>query len=239
MANGIITENAKSKNQNAGLLIDVLRSRSEFYLMLARFYAKPLTQSDIDRLREVDYSKTGAGEPLIEAGFNDIARFLRRQHTGIRQQLATDFTMTFDGVATWEDKVAVPYASVFLSEEGLLAREPRNEVFLLFKKEALRLKEGVNLPEDHLSFELEFLSIMSLRSVDALKADDREQALRNLKISANFIREHLLTWFEMLNDRAMQLLETRFYQGVLKITKGYLNMDLVTIADLVDEIETL
>ena len=225
--------------ENKDLLNEVLKSRSEFYLMLARFYVKPLTQDDIDNMSKADYSELGVGEPLLEEGYNDIARFLRKQHTGTRQQLATDFTMTFDGVGALDEKVAVPYASVFLSEEGLLSREPRNEVFLLFKKEALRLKQGVNLPEDHLSFELEFLSIMALRSVDALNAEDKAQALHNLQVSRDFMHQHLLPWFEIFSDLATRMLETRFYRGVLKLTKGYLTMDLTTLADLMEEIELL
>lgn len=221
------------------LLAEVLKSRSEFYLMLARFYARPLTEDDLAHLTTSDFAAMGAGEPLLEEGWNDIARFLSKQHTGTRQLLATDFTMTFDGVAALDEKVAVPYASVFLSEEGLLSRAPRNEVFLLFKREALRLKKGVTIPEDHLSFELEFLSVLSLRAAEALQANNTEEAKRNLALSSEFIREHILVWFEMLSCLAMQLLETRFYRGVLKITKGYLAMDLVTIDDLIEELDAL
>lgn len=225
--------------KTAELLVEVLESRSEFYLMLARFYSRPLTQEDIEALSESDFSSLGVGEPLLEEGWHDISRFLRKLHTGTRQLLATDFTMTFDGVASLEEEVAVPYASVFLSEEKLLSRAPRNEVFLLFKKETLRLREGVSLPEDHLSFELEFLSILSERTIEALKAGDHAQARHNLEVSGEFISKHILIWFKMLRDLAMQLLETRFYRGVLKITEGYLTMDLATISDLIEEIDAL
>lgn len=223
-------------DNNTAILKQVLASRSAFYLMLARFYQRPLEEAEIEQMAGTDYTQFAEGDDALAEGFNDITRFLRKRNTGTRQTLATDFTMTFDGVGALEEKVAVPYASVFLSEEGLLSREPRNEVFRLYKKEALRLRQGVNLPEDHLSFELEFLSVLSDRAACALEDADSDAAASALKTSSEFITGHILTWFGLFSDLAGRMLETRFYRGVLKITEGYLKMDLQTIADLLDEI---
>ncbi len=219
-------------------IIEVLRGRAGNYRMFSRLFLKPLTEQDIEDIVAMDLvsrAKDLEGTGLLAEGFNDMGRSLSRRNTGTRQKLATDYTMCFDGVTTINEMVAVPYASVFLSGEALLFREPRQKVYRLFCSEGIRLKQGVNLPEDHLSFELEFMAILSDRAAEALEQDDVDKLNYNIQLAKTFINEHILTWYDLFNDRAAQILETRFYRGLLKATKGYLDLDL----DTLDEIQVM
>ncbi|MDR1082497.1 MAG: molecular chaperone TorD family protein [Coriobacteriales bacterium] len=221
------------------VIADVLQNRSTSYRTFSRLYLRPLSEADIDALAALDYVAVAQELKDVGAlaqGFNDMGRFLRKRHTGTRQQLATDYTMCFDGVEAIAEKVAVPYASVFLSEKELLNQEPRHAVYKLFKAESVELKAGVNLPEDHLSFELEFLAMLSDRALAALEQDEPHELIRTLGLSRDFINEYILTWFDLLCDRALKILKTRFYRGVLTATKGYLELDLKTVADLIEEV---
>ena len=47
----------------------------------------------------------------------------------------------------------------------------------------------------------------------------------------------MLSWFDDLTELALKIVTTRFYRGVLKITKGYLLVDLEAVGDLIAEIE--
>lgn len=216
-------------------LASVLEGRKEFYLALAGFYLKPLSQEQIDAMAQTDFRAFGAGETLLEEGFNDIARFLRKKNTGTRQMLATDFTSSFGGAQTFKGNTAMPYASVFLSQTGLLNQEPRAEVFRTYKRNLLRT-EDINTMDDHLSIMLEFLAILSNKIVEALQNNQIEDARTMLLESRSFIETQILTWFDAFSELANMLIEERFYRGVLKITKGYLLMDLTTIDDLLKEI---
>jgi TorA maturation chaperone TorD len=220
-------------------LVETLVGRTTSYRMFSRLLFKPLDEQEIEDIAASDYiavAKTLEGTGLLAEGFNDMGRAVRRRHTGTRQQLSTDFTMCFDGVETVDEQVAVPYASVFLGEKALLNQEPRHEVYRLYRAEALKLKEGVDLPEDHLSFELEFLAILSERTAQALERDERNEAVRNLELSREFINEHILSWLGLFTERASLILKTRFYRGVLKAITGYLELDLATIVDLLEAI---
>lgn len=216
-------------------VLEVLRSRAMNYRMFSRLFLRPLTDQDIEDIVAMDLASKAEdleGTGLLAEGFNDMGRGLSRRNTGTRQQLATDYTMCFDGITTINEKVAVPYASVFLSEEALLYREPRQKVYHLFRAEGIELKQGVNLPEDHLSFELEFLAILSDRAAKALEEGNKENLDRDLELSRTFIHEHILNWYDLFSERAAQMLNTRFYRGLLKATKGYLELDLETIDEL-------
>ncbi|MDR0513800.1 MAG: molecular chaperone TorD family protein [Coriobacteriaceae bacterium] len=233
------TSGVTAQEGEGSTLEGLLAGRALSYRMFSRLFLKPLSEADIEELDAMDLvarSQELGGESLLAAGFNDMGRGLRKRNTATRQKLATDFTMCFDGVETFDEKVAVPYASIFLGEKALFNQEPRNEVYRLFKSEGISLKGGVNLPEDHLSFELEFLAVLSDRATAALEAGDTEEAHRILDLSADFINGHILTWIGLLADRAAQILRTRFYRGLLAATQGYLELDLETIADVKEEL---
>lgn len=216
---------------------DVLESRSEFYLMLAGLYFKPLTQAQIDSMAEEDYAGYVVGESLLDEGFDDIRRALRKRHTGTRSILATEWTSTFGGAEAYKGRYCVPNASVFLDESGLTYGRPRNEVSRIYGEQCLRLADNSGMPESHISFELEFLSILSGEISRHLQAGELDQALRKIDLSQQFIEERILTWFPQLMELAMVMLKTRFYKGVLKITKGYLELDLQTLEDVKAEVQ--
>jgi TorA maturation chaperone TorD len=218
-------------------LIEVLKNRSAFYRTLSILYFNTLTQEQIDNLAQTDFSAFGADEPLLIAGFDDMRRYLRKRNTGTRQELAVDFTSTFMGAQAYQGRYAVPYESVYRGESGLLMQEPRNEVYRTYKAAAIKLKEGVDLPEDHLSFEFEFLAILCDRTVEALNAGDTGRAIGLLEAQRTFIEDHILSWFDDLAELANKMRKTRFYRGVLKITKGYLEVDMEAIQDLIAEVK--
>lgn len=63
--------------------------------------------------------------------------------------------------------------------------------------------------------------VLSDRIIAALEAGDDAEALRQVRVSRAFLADHILSWFDTFQDLALLLLETRFYRGVLKISKGF------------------
>ena len=218
-------------------LAEVLESRATFYEMLSSLYFKPLTQEEIDHMAETDFSAYMELGGDFADGFNDIYRYLRRRNTGTRQDLAVDFTGAFTGTSAWEGKTAVPYKSVFTSEEGLMYQEGYHEVAAAFRHEAIKRREGLDWPDDHLSFMCQFMAIMSRRVEEDLEAGDYEKAKKDLNSSRDFLDKHIASWFEDFADIANKLLKTRFYRGVIKITRGYIKLDRETLDDLLEEVE--
>lgn len=217
-------------------LCSVLDDRADFYLMLAGFYFKPLTQDQIDVLAAQDYEAYIDGDTLIDEGFDDIRRVLRKRHTGTRRILATEWTSTFGGAEAYKGRYCVPNASVFLDKSGSTYGWPRNAASRIYREHCLRLQDNSGMPESHLSFELEFLATLSREAAVCLRSGDEQGAAALLVDSQTFIRESILTWFSDLRDLAFCMLKTRFYRGVLKITEGYLALDLETLADMLVEL---
>lgn len=215
-----------------------LESRAAFYETLAALYFLPLKQEQVDSMAATDFSVYADLNEDFASGVNDITRYLRKRNTGTRAEMAVDFTSTFAGTKQWQGKSAVPYKSVFTNADGLLYQEGYLDVFRAFKAECVRKREGLDWPDDHLSFMCEFMALLSRRTAKALTEGNAEEALRELNVSRNFLDANILSWFDLLAERALLLLKTRFYKGVLKITKGFFVLDRETLDDLIDVVST-
>lgn len=218
---------------DASELIAVLSQWRGYFQTLGGLYFQTLTQEQIDSMAVADYSALLASDDaLVSQGFNDIYRYLRKRNTGTQQELATDFTSCFLGVLSYQGHSAAPYESLFRDSSGLLMGKPRGEVYHTFKQARVRLKEGVDLPDDHLSFELEFLSILCDRAIAALEEGDFGLALETVRLQREFLDTHILSWFDRFFNLSNRLLKTRFYKGVLKVTKGLLE----TLPEVLDDL---
>ncbi len=212
-------------------LTQILAACSQLAQTLSALYFKTLSQEQIDNLANQDLSAFKGINDDIDSGINDIARYLRRRNTGTRQQLACDFTSAFVGTKTYEGKSAVPYESVFTSEDGLMCQQAYHDVVAIYAREGLKKDDGLHIPDDHLSYMLEFVGVLLDRAVTALDKGDEEAARHNLACVRDFADAHMLSWFDTFAQRAQLLLETRFYRGVLSMTRGFLTF----VRDTADE----
>lgn len=222
-------------------LADEMRERSRIYRLLYRLYHWPFSQEeldaiDVDELEELSHLEES---PLMAAGFNDMYRHLRRRHTGTREDLNADFTRSFMGGATYKGLSCQPYASLFLSDKGQIMGEPRNRARAAYKRHRIRLAEGVDLPEDHLSFECEFMAVLGDRAADALEKGLDDEAYELLAEQRDFLVNQMLTWTDRFFNLSAELVRSRFYRGVVKLTKGFLDSEPDTIAQQAAAIKEL
>lgn len=219
---------------NTEELLETLSARAQFYRMLASLYFRPITAEELDAMAAQDFSelREGADESLMAEGYDDMFRYLRKRNTGSRQELACDFTQVFSGAEVLNGRQGMPYESLFRDKSGLLMQGPRNEVYHTFREASVEIRDGLDLPEDHLSFEFEFMALLCDRAAAARKANDAEGFDTNLHTQQKFFDMHIASWFDDLYDIAMQMVQTRFYRGVLKVTKGFIEEEPEVMAEL-------
>ncbi|WP_304427264.1 molecular chaperone [uncultured Adlercreutzia sp.] len=218
-------------------MIAALEGRAAFYDLLASIYYRPLTSEQIDSIANLDWSEYEDMNELFAEGANDVCRYLRRRHSGTRQELAVDFTSAFAGTQSWKGRYAVPYESVHTSEEGIMFQDAYHEVYRVFKENHVAKAEGYDFPHDHLSFMCEFLAVLSGRIADALAAGDDAKALEQVEVSRAFLADHILSWFDTFQGVALYLIQTRFYRGIPKISKGFFLEDAELLASIAVELE--
>lgn len=222
-------------------LVWEIRSRARFYRLLYKFYRWPLSAEELDAINAEELRELGrcAESELVAEGFNDMWRYLRRRHTGTHEDLNVDFTRCFLGSATYKGFACQPYASLFLKSGGRIMAEPRNRARNVYKTQRIKLAEGVDLPEDHLAFECEFMAVIGERAADALEKGDAEGALEQLELQRKFLEEHILTWSDRFFSLSVELLRTRFYLGLVKVSKGFLDEEPRCIDALMCDIEAI
>ena len=200
-------------------------NRASLYSFVARLFERPLSQDDIETLARTDFSAMACGDEAIDHGLHVMERTLAKRNTGTRELLNRDYTSAFYGIQTLNGKVAIPYESAFEGSDQRLMGAARSRVYNIYKKQALKLAEGIDLPEDHLSFMCQFMAVMARRAVELKNAGRTDDLRQNLLLQQAFLREHVLSWYPKLRETASQLVEGRFYRGVMEMAQGVFDMD--------------
>lgn len=199
---------------------------SNTYRFLSQAFFKELNEEAIEALAEGEYPEDTGNEKL-DKGYAMIRRYFAFPATDKRTQLACEYARIFlaAGVYSKGAHTAVPYESVFTSEESIVMQESRDDVVERFRADGFVVDPGLHEPEDHLSFELEYLSHMCERAARMVEAGDGEGLARNAARQVDFIDGHLLNWVPALLDKAQEYAKLTFYVGLLLIALGSLEQN--------------
>ncbi len=139
-----------------------------FYALLSSIFYLELTEEQIDGLAASGFDYPDDGTDMARA-CADMRRYLARRGANARQDLAVDYARVFLAAGVYEGDTAVPYESVYTSPEGIMMQDSRDEVVRIYAENGLVIPRELNVPEDHLAFELEFMSRVSGRIAEALE----------------------------------------------------------------------
>ncbi|TJW09705.1 TorD/DmsD family molecular chaperone [Parvibacter caecicola] len=203
--------------------IELLRNRAALYRMLATLYFKPLSSEQIEALASSDFSSLATEEnsPFAEA-YADLGGALRLRHTGTKEQLAADYTGAFYGIRTHKGRTAQPFESLFRTGgKAELMGEARSEVYRELKRQKLKVPDGIDLPEDHLSFIFEYLGLLCDQAATLLQSGNHAEGEAILETQRDFFVAHVDSWINSFIAQGRLMVETRFYRGVLKLTEAF------------------
>ena len=215
-------------------ICELTKARAQLYRLIGSLYFKELDEAGIARLRESSVGELSIGNDEADRGLADMARYLTRAPRNARQELAVDFAGSILAAGSYEERRATPYESVFTSESGLLMQEARDEVYRYYCEAHVEVEPTLQTPEDHLSFECEFMATLAERMAEALCEGNSAQALKLAQTQQAFHREHLLSWIDDYCDCLQSCATTRFYQGVAHLTRGFVAEDALMLADTVE-----
>ena len=217
-------------------LAEYLQASVDTYSFLSKALFKELTDEAVEELATADWPSE-TGDPLLDRGYAQLRRYFRFAATDARTQLAVEYARIFlaAGVFNNERRMAVPYESVFTSEEHIMMQEARNDVVRRFRQDGFAVNPELHEPEDHVAFEFEYLAHMSSRALDALEAGDEEGLRANMARQVEFVDAHLLNWVPDLRDAAADYAKTTFYTGLLLIAEGALRQSRDFLQDALAE----
>lgn len=238
------TEAVTPGAENAVGLCEFFENARDFYALLSSIFYLELTEEQIDGLAESGFSFPDDGSEMGDA-CAALRRYLARRGPSARQDLAVDYARIFLAAGVYEGETAVPYESVFTSPEGLMMQDSRDEVVRVYRRCGLKVPQDLNVPEDHLAFELEFMGRLSGRIAEALAvgkgaeagATEPENAAREvagalMAEQLRFIDEHLLNWMPDLARRVESFARLPFYPAMMAVAQSYIRENRAVLEEV-------
>lgn len=218
-------------------LADYLQAGETTYRFLSQMLFRELNAEAIEALCGQDWPRD-TGNERLDRGYAQVRRFFSFASTDPRTQLAVEYARVFlaAGVFSQDTATAVPYESVFTSEGHLMMQESRDDVVRRYAADGFAVNPELHEPEDHLSFELEYLAHMSERALAALDRGDFAALRANLERQRAFIDVHLLNWVGDLRDVAAGYAKTTFYTGMLLVAQGALEQSRELLNEVVAQL---
>lgn len=204
-------------------LSDYFQASAQTYGFLAKTLFKELNEAAIDELAAAEWPKD-TGDALLDRGCAHLRRYFKFSSGDRRTQLAVEYARVFLAAGVFGDgrRTAVPYESVFTSPEHTMMGDSRDDVVRRFARDGFKVDPALHEPEDHLSFELEYLAHMSTRALADMQLDDGAKLAEDVRRQAEFIDGHLLNWIGELREVAEEYAKTTFYIGILEVAEGAL-----------------
>jgi TorA maturation chaperone TorD len=137
-------------------------------------------------------------------------------------KMKEDYFALFTGTG---NPVAPPYESVYRSKDHLMFDKQTTEVREFYKSYGWESKFKGNIPDDHLSIELLFLTLMVEKYIefdDEICNSEMRNEIRR------FINQHLLTWIPEWNEHVQQHANTLSYKGIGTLIQACIE-DLLSI----------
>ena len=211
-------------------------NRAALYRFVAKLFRAPLAGGDIEMLAASDLAARSGDEAGISHGLKVMGRYLAKRNTGTREVLGRDYTCAFLGVQEAEGKVALPFESAFTSDHQRYMGEARGKVYNIYKRCSLKLADGIDLPEDHLSFMCDFMAAMIDRTVPLLEKKDDASLRQNLLLQRAFLDRHIRNWFPEFARIASAIVQDRVYKGALEYAQGVFDLDAKVLKNLLSDV---
>ncbi len=195
--------------------------QSRLYGLLATVFRREPSTEFLCHLRtpELIVALTGVG---IDFG----KEFGTRTFADIADELAIEYTRLFLGPG----KHISPHESVQLKRgSGILWGPETSAVQQSYRAAGFEIGEGETDIPDHLSVELDFLSLLTKEESQCWTNRDHEQTARILNLQRAFISGHLGKWVAIFCTKVKEEAEFGFYPAFAGLLLSYLSGEKMEI----------
>jgi len=206
--------------QERAELIELMESRKAVYTFLSTAYFEEMTLAFLEGLRNEPVALDGTLGAFAQSLANaDLAQ--------VRCDLAAEYARLFLNMSRTP---IPPYESVYTSDLHILMQDARDEVLATYRSEGIVVVTEVNIPEDHLALELDFMVKMCQKTIDALVDGSEDEADRCLDVQAAFVEKHLCNWVPQLCLDVKSRTRQQFYRGVAELTEQFIASEAELLA---------
>jgi len=211
---------------------EVAEARSQIYNLFGALYLElpglPLLESVFgdEFERQLSMAATKLDLTKMKRGLKLVTRFVNDFKDQPRDEVLTlvsvDRTRLLRGVNAQLSPLP-PYESVY--REGRLWGESTVDVAHTFPKLGAKLPEQWTEPPDYIGIEFDLMRLICQSEHDAWHSGDAAKALEYLEAGRDFLKKHILLWVPGFCDQMYQRAEITFYQGIARMTDGFVKYD--------------
>ena len=95
---------------------------------------------------------------------------------------------------------------------------------------------------DHIGFELDYLRYLCEEESKSFRDEKMGEATSLKEKQIKFLIEHVVKWVPSFTENALEYATSGFYKGILKLTKGYIMVDVAqnkTTLELIKELDLI
>lgn len=223
-------------------IVEYNKGREVIYACFSRIFINTLDDNAYKMLSDImpfiETLKTdNKDDLLINDGVSALSKFIKEYNSlsaehqeEFKNERIREYTRLFclgNGVDLSE--------SVYLSPSHLTQSEIESEVYHLYKKCNFEMDCKSNEPQDHLSYELMFMSFLS-KNISKKYKEDNDMAVKLLEIQKEFLEKHILKWIDLLIKRTIKFKESyTFYLPALYFIDGFIKADYEYLKSLLDK----
>lgn len=220
-------------------IIEYNKGREVIYSCFSRIFINTLNNAEYKMLAEIipflKTLKTDNKDDLqLNDGISALNKFIEEynllketEQEEFQNKTAREYTRLFclgNGIDLSE--------SVYLSPSHLTQTDIESEVYHLYKKYNFEMDCKSNEPQDHLSFELMFMSFLS-KNISKQYGIDSDNAAKLLEVQKEFLEKHMLKWIDLVIKRTIPFKESySFYLPALYFTAGFIKADYEYILEM-------
>lgn len=205
-------------------LIEFNEQRAEIYWWLSSLLARELTEDDINHYLgyEMHTFLSGLGKTTelkqpVDAFRDALKRLETRQDAQL--ELAADFCGLF---LSTPKTGALPYASIYVGESGLLNDKPAQDMNTLMSEYNIAQRKEFNEPADHVAVELDFMGNLIIL---ANNQESEEKAETVMQAQLNFINTMLLNWLPTFAKSCESRDSFGFYASAVNLLVAFCKLD--------------
>lgn len=205
--------------------IAINEQRAEFYWWMSSLFATELTQDDLNNYHGADMDNyfsvlamTGELSTPVAGLREALAKLKTRQDAQL--ELAADFCGLF---LSTPKTGALPYASIYIGESGLLNDKPAQEMGKWMESYGIAQRKDFNEPFDHLAVVLDFMGNLVIL---ANKEDDEEKQEALMQEQQRFLETMVMPWIEQFQSTLNQFDQFGFYKAAGNLLVSFIKLDL-------------
>jgi len=202
-------------NSNRDELARSAIERSRLYGLLATVFCREPSAEFLSQLKSPEMVVA-----LASSGVNLGDEFEVEDFTDLADALAVEYTRLFLGPG----KHISPHESVQLKRgSGILWGPETSLVHVAYRAGGFDLGQSETHLPDHLSVELNFMSLLARQEFQAWADQDQTSAAKFLRLQHDFISQHLGKWVAAFCAKVVDEAESTFYPAFAGLLKGYLS----------------